>query len=44
MKALVVIIGCAVFLAFLIWWNVYAYRDCRNVGHTKFYCVMRIGK
>lgn len=27
-----------------IWWQFYAYKDCRLVGHTKIYCVLRIGK
>lgn len=28
--------GCA-------WWKVYAYHDCKRVGHSALYCVIRIG-
>ena len=34
----VVIIGAVVA------WKVYEYRDCKNVGHSTFYCVMKSGK
>jgi len=27
-----------------IWWQVYAYQDCKAVGHSTLYCVLRIGK
>jgi hypothetical protein len=27
-----------------IWWTVYSYKDCRMVGHTKTYCILRAGK
>lgn len=27
-----------------IWWQVYKFSDCRNVGHSRLYCVMDIGK
>lgn len=33
---------CIVF--FITWLNIYMYEDCKKVGHTTFYCVMRIGK
>lgn len=28
-------LGCA--------WKVYEFRDCRRVGHSTFYCVMKWG-
>ena len=31
-------------LVFSVWWQVYAFMDCKNVGHSTLYCVMRIGK
>lgn len=28
----------------LVWWNVYAFADCKRVGHSTIYCIGRIGK
>lgn len=25
-------------------WQAYAYQDCLKVGHSKVYCIMRMGK
>lgn len=44
-----ILIGPLVVLAFIaligfgVWWEVYKYHDCRNVGHAKLYCIMKIG-
>lgn len=27
-----------------IWWQVYAFKECKKVGHSTFYCIMRSGK
>lgn len=32
----------AVLLAAVFWWPVYKYKDCRKVGHSKTYCIMKI--
>jgi Na+/H+ antiporter NhaC len=29
-------------LAFVVWWSVYKFKDCRKVGHSMTYCVLRI--
>ncbi len=34
----------AVLIAVAVVWERYSYRECMRVGHTKFYCVMHIGK
>lgn len=26
-----------------IWWTVYKFKDCRNVGHSLTYCIFDIG-
>jgi hypothetical protein len=26
-----------------IWWKTYAYHDCKHVGHSTLYCIVRIG-
>lgn len=31
-------------LPLAIWWQFYAYGDCRAVGHTQIYCILRIGR
>lgn len=31
-------------LALAVWWQRYQYKDCKNVGHSTLYCVMKIGK
>lgn len=44
-------IGINIFYAFIIlflassgiWWEVYKYNDCINVGHSKLYCIFNIG-
>jgi hypothetical protein len=33
-----------ILLALGVWWQVYAYRDCKAVGHATTYCVLRIGR
>lgn len=25
-------------------WKVYEYKDCKKVGHSTFYCFMKMGK
>ncbi len=40
--AMVVLIGGL--MVFTIWWQVYKYKDCRRVGHTKTYCMLDTGK
>jgi hypothetical protein len=27
-----------------LWWQVYKFHDCKNVGHSTLYCVMDFGK
>jgi nitrogen fixation-related uncharacterized protein len=27
-----------------IWWQVYKFGDCKNVGHSTLYCVIDFGK
>lgn len=44
MKAVLLYLGTfAVMLGLAIWWQVYRYHDCKNVGHSTLYCVMNIG-
>lgn len=35
---LLLVIGLMIFLG--ISWEVYRYKDCRKVGHTKLYCAL----
>ena len=37
-----VIVG-ALLLCVIVWWQVYAFKDCKRVGHTTTYCIGRIG-
>ena len=34
--------GVLLLLALIFGWEVYAFRDCRKVGHSFWYCVGRI--
>lgn len=43
-KLTVAILFVVLVLAFSAWWQVYAFMDCKAVGHSILYCVMRIGK
>lgn len=43
MKTLVGALGVVAVFAVIIGWKVYAYDDCRHVGHAWFYCVMKTG-
>ena len=42
------LIACALVLLVLIGltcaWQVYAYHDCLKVGHSRLYCIGRIGR
>jgi hypothetical protein len=40
MRGGLLIILIAVSIGFGIWWKVYAYHDCLNVGHAKVYCTI----
>ena len=31
-------------LSIPIAWNIYAFKDCKKVGHSTLYCIGRIGK
>lgn len=31
-------------MALAVWWQVYKFHDCKNVGHSTLYCVMDFGK
>ena len=43
-KLVSAIVFAVIVLSFAVWWNIYAYQDCKAVGHSTFYCVMRIGR
>lgn len=41
MKEILALVFIVAFLTFFVWWNVYRWRDCKMVGHSSFYCLMR---
>jgi hypothetical protein len=43
MKVIAFLIGIIALVALSVWWQIYAYHDCKNVGHSTLYCVMRVG-
>lgn len=44
MRTLVPILLFAALLATGVWWEVYKYQDCKMVGRSTLYCVMRVGQ
>lgn len=38
-----VAIGISLIVAFGSWWEIYKYHDCKKVGHSGLYCVVKIG-
>jgi hypothetical protein len=43
LQTLVAIIAIAVIFFLVIWWPIYKFNDCRNVGHKILYCIMDLG-
>ena len=47
-KDLLSLVLMVVFFMGIIWtaigWNIYAFKDCKKVGHSTLYCIGRIGK
>lgn len=41
-KAIAGIALFAVLISGAVWWKIYAYGDCRNVGHSKLYCTVNL--
>jgi len=44
-RAVVVVLGCALFVALVVasvWWALYQYDECRDFGHTVLYCLGRL--
>ena len=45
MKELIAgVILVVILFGIAIWWNIYAFQDCKKVGHSTLYCLGRIGK
>ena len=44
MKYLLIVIAVICLICLSVWWNIYAYQDCKKVGHSTLYCIGRIGK
>ena len=38
------IIGMTAIVIATVAWQVYRYKDCKKVGHSKTYCILTIGK
>lgn len=39
-----VLLSAIVVVTVVVAWEVYAWRDCRMVGHTWLYCAMNMGR
>lgn len=44
MKYLFGILIVLILLGLSLWWQIYAFNDCKKVGHSTLYCLGRIGK
>lgn len=44
MKYLAMILFVIMLFAIVIAWQVYAFKDCKRVGHSTMYCIGRIGR
>lgn len=42
MKYILIGIVAIAIVSLSIWWTIYKYEDCKLVGHTKTYCVMKL--
>lgn len=38
-----VILIFIVLIGLAIWWNIFRYKECVKVGHSKTYCILNIG-
>lgn len=43
MAIAIFVVILVIFFGLALAWEVYAFRDCRRVGHSLFYCIGRIG-
>ena len=44
MKILLMSIIIILVIIFASWWLPYKYNDCIEVGHTKTYCIIQLGR
>lgn len=41
MRTFLVVVGCLAFLAAVVWLQLFFWHECRMVGHSVAYCIMR---
>jgi hypothetical protein len=42
MKITIIVLAVLAVVGLGVWWEVYKYHDCKMVGHSTLYCVLKI--